>query len=156
MEPQNKKERSILFRRFLLVFVVGILLVMIPFYFTIKLPERENSQTSEELHTLQQQVDLQKDFAVRIDTLLHLFDGYDSKNVDIDKLKADIGFILSEMETSIAADTSWMNRMDNDMILTFLELKKAKDSLKELEMELAKCRRSLNAKVRSRPSHTLD
>ena len=156
MEPQNKKERSILFRRFLLVFIVGILLVMIPFYFIIKLPERENSQTSEELFKLQQQVDLQKDFAVRIDTLHHLFDGYDSKNVDIDKLKADIGSILSEMEKSIPADTSWMNRMDNDIILTFLDLKKAKDSLKELEAELAKCRRRVNTTKTSRPSNSLD
>ena len=157
MEPQNKKERSTIFRRFLIVFVVGILLIMIPFYFTIKLPERETKQTSEELQKLQEQVDFQKDFfAVRIDSVKQLFDGYDTKNVDVDKLNADIGFILSEMENSIAADTSCMNSMNEDIIQTFLDLKRCENSLKEVSQELARCKRSLTSTKRSRPTNTLE
>ncbi len=157
MEPQNNKERKIVIRRFIAMFAAGVLLVTIPLYFTIRLPERENKQASEDLQNLQEQVNFQKDyFAVRVDSVKHLLDSYDSKNVDIDKLNADIGFILSEMENSIAADTSWVFAMNKTIIQTLLDLKKTRNSLLETSKELSQCRSSLNRSQRSRPSNTLD
>ena len=150
MEPQNKNERRSVFQRFLALFIAGILLVTIPFYFTIRLPDRENKLTSEELQILQEQVNFQRDyFAVRIDSVSHLLEGYESKNTDIDMLNADIGFILSEMGKSISANTSWRYAMNENIIQAFLGLKKATN-------ELSECRNNLKTAKASRPANSLD
>jgi hypothetical protein len=152
MEPQNRKERRIVFQRFLALFIVGILLVTIPFYFTIRLPDRENKHTSAELQDLQEQVNFQRDyFAVRLDSVKQLLDSYDSKNEDIDMLNADIGFILSEMEKSIAADSTWRYGMNENIIQSLLSIKKTKSSLLEIEEKLSECEAT-----KSQPVNSLD
>jgi len=157
MEPQNKPERNKSIRRFSALFIGGILLVAIPLYLTMRLPGRENRLTSEELQNLQAQLDFQRDyFALRMDSVKHLLDSYDTDGIDIDKLNADIGFLLSEMENSIAEDTSWRFNMYENIIDTYLSVKKTHNSLKEVSAELAKCRSGLRSSRARRPSDSLD
>ncbi|MCK4746833.1 MAG: hypothetical protein KAT15_07360 [Bacteroidales bacterium] len=156
MEPQNKKERSRLILRFLVLFIIAVLLVTIPFYFTIRLPAKENRRASEELLRLQKQLDFQRDyFAVRMDSVKHLLDTYKSEDVDVDKLNADIGFLLSKMEQSFAADTSWRFDMYENIIQTYLSIKKTQNSLMKVSSDLAKCR-SRRTSAPKRPTDSLD
>ena len=164
MEPQNKKVRRNVFLKFFALFITGILLVTIPFYFTISLPDRENKDTAEELQTLQEQVNFQRDyFAVRMDSVKGLLDSYDSKSVDIDMLNADIGFLLSEMEKSFAADTSWRHGMYKNVVQSYLSIKKTKNTLKDANEDLSDCqdtlkkaKDNLKSSKGSRPSDSLD
>ncbi|MCK5279919.1 MAG: hypothetical protein KAK04_15295 [Cyclobacteriaceae bacterium] len=151
MEPQNKNKRRKVFLRFLALFIIGILLVTIPLYFTIRLPQQENKLTSEELHTLQEQVIFQRDyFAARMDSVKNLLDSYDSKDVDIDMLNADIGFLLSEMEKSFAEDTSWRKYMYENIVQSYLGIKKTKNSLIDVNEELSNCENNLKT-AQSKP-----
>ena len=143
MEAQNTKERKKVTFRFSVLFIACILLVAIPLYFTIGLPGKESKQTSEELQILQEKSDFQKDFfAVRMDSVKHLMDSYDSDGVDRDKLNADIGFLLSEMANSIAGDTSWRFNMYENIIDSYLSIKSSKNELMKVTAELAKCKSS--------------
>ena len=144
MKAQNIHERRKVLLRFLALFVIGILLVTIPFYFTIRLPQKENKLTSEELQILQEQVIFQRDyFAVHMDSVKNLLDSYDTKEMDIDKLNADIGILLSEMEHSFAEDTSWRKSMYENIVLTYLEIKKSKNLIIDVNEELSNCENNL-------------
>jgi len=157
MEPKNKKERRKFFLRALALFITGILIVMVPFYFTIRLPQKENKITSNELLVLQEQMNFQKDFfAVRMDSVKRLLDSYNSQKVDIDKLNADIGFLLSEMEQSIATDTTWRAGMYNNIVQTYISLKKSKNSHLKLSTDLSKCKGDLKKAKKPRQTDSLD
>ena len=138
MEPKNKQEKRKLYFRFLFVFIIAILIATIPIYLTMQLVRQENKLTAKELQVLQDKIDFQRNIAVQIDSVNHMFEDYDSPSVDIDKLNADIGILLSDMENSIPADTSWQSIMNINIIQTYLSLKKSKNSIIELQNDLAK------------------
>jgi hypothetical protein len=139
MEPKNKQERKKLTLRFLVFFIVAILIAIVPIYLTLQILRQENKIIVKELQLLQDKIDFQKDFAVQIDSVYHMFEGYYSQSDDIDKLNADIGNLLSDMQNSIPADTSWQSWMNNTIINTYLSLKKSHTSYTELQQELAEC-----------------
>jgi cytochrome c oxidase assembly protein Cox11 len=140
MEPKNKQERRKLYLRFLVVFIIAILIATVPIYLTMQILRQENKLTAQELQLLQDKIDFQRNFAVQIDSVNLMFDGYYSQSVDIDKLNADIGNLLSDMENAITEDTSWQSWMNITIIQTYLSLKKSNTSFIELQHELAKCK----------------
>lgn len=140
MEPKNKQERKKLTLRFLVFFIVAILIAIVPIYLTLQIQGQEHKITANELQQLQDKIDLQKEFALQIDSVYNMFEGYYSQSVDIDKLNADIGILLSDMQNSIPADTSWQSWMNNTIINTYLSLKKSHTSYMELQHELAECK----------------
>jgi len=155
MEPENKKELKAHFNKFLALFIVSVLILLIPFYFTIRLPAMENNMQAGELKNIQEKVEFQRDFfTVRMDSVMQLMELYSSKSVDIDKLNADIGFLLSEMENAIVEDTTWWAGMNHNIVDTYLSLKKTnntlletRQNLKEVYKELKQCKKDLkNAK----------
>jgi phosphoenolpyruvate carboxylase len=158
MDPLNKRERTETFLKFLGVFILGIIIVLIPFYFIIRLPERENKLMNEKFRNLEEQLKFQKKyFAVRMDSVKNMLDDFDSQGIDIDKLNADIGFVLSDMEKSIVADTSWKAGLYKNIIQTYLDLQKAKNSILETRDDLKECQKNLkNARGRQKPKDSLD
>ena len=108
--------------------------------YTLQILRQEQKITVKELQLLQDKIDFQRDFAAQIDSVNLMFEGYYSQSVDIDKLNADIGILLSDMENSIPADTSWQSWMNITIIQTYLSLKKSHTSYIELQHELAECK----------------
>jgi hypothetical protein len=162
MEPLNKNERGKGMMRFLLLFIAGILIVMIPFYFLIRLPEKEQQVNSDQLNSLQDQLNFQKDFTVRMDSAMHMMDRYTMPDVDIDKLNADIGLILSEMDKSIGVEDNSSSGMYKSMIKVLVELKKARQAnlkysadLIKAQKDAADCQKELE-KAKEKPSDSLE
>jgi biopolymer transport protein ExbD len=161
MEPLNKSERNRGMIRFLIVFVAGILIVLIPFYFLVRLPEKEQQVNSEQLNSLQGQLDFQKSFTAKMDSVMKMMERYDLADVDMDKLNADIGLVLSEMGNSIktgADDSGHYQKVVNVLV----ELKKAKSGSLKSSADLDKARKDLEecqkemAKMKEKPSDSLE
>jgi len=162
MEPLNKNERSKVTLRFLVLFIAGILIIMIPFYFVIRLPEKEQLVNSDQLNSLQGQLDFQKQFTVRIDSAMRMMDKYARPDVDIDKLNADIGLILSDMDKSIGTEGTSNNAMYKSIMNVLIELKKARSAnlkctadLDKAQKDLLECQKELE-KSKSKPSDSLE
>ena len=162
MEPLNKNERNKSTLKFLGLFIAGILIVLIPFYFLIKLPEKQQQVNSDQLNSLQGQLNFQKEFTVRMDSAMHLMDKYAMPDVDIDKLNADIGVILSEMDKSIGTAKNSSTGMYKNMLNVLTELKKARSSgiknsadLAKALKDLAECQKELE-KAKTKPSDSLE
>jgi hypothetical protein len=162
MEPLNKSERKKSTLRFLLLFIIGILIVLIPFFFLIRLPEKEQQVNSDQLNTMQGQLDFQRDFTIRMDTVMSMMNKYPLPEVDIDKLNADIGLILSEMEKSIGTEDNSSTGLYRSAIKVLIELKKARNTnlknavdLSKMKKELDECMKELE-KAKSKPSDSLE
>ncbi|MCX6223462.1 MAG: type VI secretion system TssO, partial [Bacteroidia bacterium] len=162
MEPLNKKERSKGTMRFLVLFIAGILIVLIPFYFLIRLPEKEQQVSSDQLNSLQGQLNFQKEFTIRMDSAMRLMDRYAEPGVDIDKLNPDIGLILSEMDKSIGTEVNSSTGMYKSVINVLTELKKARSANLKNSADLAKALKDLAdvqkelEKAKEKPSDSLE
>ncbi len=162
MEPLNKSERSQGTMKFLALFIAGILIVLIPFYFLIRLPEKEQQVSSDQLNSLQGQLNFQKEFTIRMDTVMSLMDKYTRPEVDIDKLNADIGLILSEMDKSIGTENNSSTGMYRTVINVLTELKKARNANLKCAADLAKAQKDLAEtqkeleKATEKPSDSLE
>lgn len=144
MEPLNKKERTSFLLKFLVTFIIGILIVLIPFYFLLRLPEFENDIMTKDFRNMQEQMKYQKDvFAVQVDAAMSLVNKYDIPNQDIDKLNADLGLLISEMEKPFVSDTTWSGKMYNNVVKSFIDLKKAKNDKMRSQIELMECKKDL-------------
>jgi hypothetical protein len=94
---------------------------------------------------MQVQMKYQKDvFAVQIDSVRRLVGKYDIENQDIDKLNADLGILLSEMEKPFVNDTTWSGNMYKNIVKSFIDLKKAKNDKIKSENELKNCKQDLD------------
>lgn len=162
MEPLNKNERGQVTWRFLALFIAGILIVLIPFYFLIRLPEKEQQVNSDQLNSLQGQLNFQKEFTIRMDSAMHMMDKYTMADVDIDKLNADIGLILSDMGKSIGTEENSSTGMYKSVINVLVELKKVRNANLKNSADLAKalkdledCKKDLE-KASEKPSDSLE
>ncbi len=144
MEPLNKKERRKFIFRFSVAFIIGILIILIPFYFLVRMPSYENAIMAMDYKNIQKHVKYQKEvFAVQTEAARKLFEKFDLPNQDIDKLNADLGELLSEMEKPYAGDTTWVARMYQNIVKSFTDLKKAKNDKIKSEKDLIECKQDL-------------
>jgi hypothetical protein len=146
MEPLNKKERSLFILKFTAAFAGGIIILLIPFYFILRMPSDENSIRAEDFNSIQKQIKFQEDvFAAKIDTARIIVQKYDLPGQDIDKLNADLGLLLSEMENTYQdKDTpAWIKKMYDDIVKSFIDLKKAKNDKIRSDNDLKECKQDL-------------
>jgi len=164
MEPLNKKERTSFIIKFSASFIAGILIVLIPFYFMLRMPAYENSILTKDFKNMQIQMNHQKEvFAVQIDSIGRMVDKYDLPDEDIDKLNADLGIMLSETEKPFVNDTAWSGRMYKNIVNSYIDLKKAKNDriksdndLKECQQELEKIKEAAKEAANMEPPATKD
>lgn len=144
MEPLNKKERTNFIIKFSASFIAGILIILIPFYFILRLPVYENAILTKDVQSMQKLMMNQKNvFTVQIDSVKRMVNRYDLVNQDIDKLNAEMGSYLNKMEEPYTSDTSWSGKMYKNIIQLFFDLKKAKNDKNKIEKDLKDCSKEL-------------
>ena len=144
MEPLNKKERTSFIIKFSASFIIGILIVLIPFYFILRLPVYENALMTKELREMRILMQKQRDvYAVTIDSVMRTVAKYDLANQDIEILNAHLATLISKMEEPFSNDTTWSGRMYKNIIKSFIDLKKAKNDKIKSENELKDCKQDL-------------
>jgi len=144
MEPLNKKERTRFFIKFLFAFIIGILIIIVPFYFLFDWPEFENDVMTKDYKKIQERVKFQKEvFAIDVASARAIIEKYEVPNQDIDKLNADLGNLISRMEESYASDTTWSGIMYQHIVKSFIDLKKAKNDIIKASKDLNDCKKDL-------------
>ena len=144
MEPLNKKERTSFIIKFSTSFIVGILIVLIPFYFMLRLPVYENALMTKELREMRILMQKQRDvYAVTIDSVMRTVAKYDLANQDIEILNARLATLISKMEEPFSNDTTWSGRMYNNIANSFLDLKKTKNDIIQSDNDLKDCQQEL-------------
>jgi hypothetical protein len=139
MKPLNKKTRSQKLFHFLVLFIGGILIVMIPFYFIIRLPAKENAVRAEEFNSLEGQLTFQKNyFSVQMDSANHMLARYGTPGIDVDKLNGTMGLLLSDMEKQIGTENVWTTAMYRNIIGLIVEMKQARNDILRKDAEIAK------------------
>jgi hypothetical protein len=144
MEPLNKKERAGFIFKFAAVFILGILVVLIPFYFIFRMPAYENSLMTKELRDMRDLMKKQKEvYAVAIDSVMTAFDRYDLAGQDVNVLDEKLARLIVNLEEPFRTDTSWSGRMYKNVARSFIDLKKAMDAKIKSDSDLKECQQDM-------------
>jgi hypothetical protein len=144
MEPLNKKDRTGFIIKFSASFLVGILIIMIPFYFLLELPKYEHSNLSKNLTVLERQMNYQRDtLAIQIDSLKRLVNRLDLPNPQVGLIDGEIGQYISKIQLPFINDTSWAGGMYRNIVKSYIDLKDAKMARFKLEKDLNDCKKEL-------------
>jgi len=150
MEPLNKKERTGFIFKFSASFIVGILIVLIPFYFLIQMPKYEHSSLSKDLTELQHQMVYQRDtFAVQIDSVKRMINKFDLPNPQVGVIAGDIEHYISTVQLHFINDTSWSGRMYKNIVKSYIDLKDAKLGKIKTDKDLIDCKGDLDKAVKA-------
>jgi len=157
MKPKNSKERQSSFFRFLGLFLLTVITILVAVYFNFKIPSKENKQLREQATIINKDIKFQNEFYNNMKVINNLLDSLNSikdSEVYVDVLKKSIIERLYDLEKTIPTNYS-TNRFDFYMDITSLytELLEGKVKLRSLsnaeaEIEeygeaLEDCRRKL-------------
>jgi hypothetical protein len=129
----NAKERNQAFLKFLLFFLLTIVLVVTAIYFDFRLPLKENSYLQKEIDQ-QRQIDRnQESFVNTMQETVVLLDSLDKPGTDRIQIGLKLDQKLSELEGLRQKDFSIYGKMDEAIYDKFWKLYQAKMKLQKLD-----------------------
>jgi DNA repair ATPase RecN len=143
----NAKERNKAFLKFLLFFVLTLILVITAIYFDFRLPIKENSYLQKEIDLQRQIEHNQENFVNTMHESVILLDSLDRPGTDIVQINAQLDQRLTELDGLKQKDFSAYGKMDKVIVDKFWDLYHAKSKLRKLdedENSIAKMRADLN------------
>ncbi len=133
MEVLNKKERTSSFLLFLLMFVITIGILFTAFFFSYKLPWKENEVLRAENQKIRYEFLYQKKFIQALEGVDKQIDSLDKTREGYFFLEQSINADLIDLKSDIPKDSLEDRSMYENLILTYKKLVDAKRDLKQVE-----------------------
>lgn len=136
MKPENYKERIYSIIKFAILFVFTVFLIVLSFFFDFnKLPIKENRTLREQALTIEKETEFQQEFSKQMMEIKVLIDSLD------DSPKKDVELISNSASKKInlllqmipEKDTTFRQKMYNNIVQTYYDLRDAKEELKDFE-----------------------
>jgi hypothetical protein len=130
----NSKERNEAFLKFLLFFLVTVILIVLAVFFNYRLPRSENKVLQEEVNIERQQEAVQSKFVTKMTEAITLLDSMDKGTVNVEQINSQLSGKLTEMELLRQKDDpSPYGRMHNAILDKLFQLKQSKGLVRELQ-----------------------
>lgn len=129
----NSKERSEAFLKFLVFFVVTLILVILAIYFNFRLPIRENKMLQDEIETQRQQDMNQSKFVTKMQEAVILLDSLGKGGPNADQINLQLNGKLAEMAGLQQKDNNLYGKMDKAIVEKFSDLQLWKRNLLSLQ-----------------------
>ena len=133
MEVLNKKERTSSFLLFLLMFAITIGILFTAFFFSYKLPWKENEVLRAENQKIRYEFLYQKRFMTSLEDIDKKIDSLDNAREGYFFLEHSINADLIDLKSDIPKDSLGDRGMYENLILTYKKLVDAKRDLKQVE-----------------------
>src|SRR5450432_2567324 len=133
LKALNAKERNRAFLKFLLFFLLTLVLVVTAIYFDFKLPLKENSYLQKEIDQQRQIEHNQENFVNMMNDAVKLLDSLDKPGTDMTQINAQLEQKLLELDGLKQKDFRAYGKMDKAIVEKFLDLGRAKPKLRKLE-----------------------
>ena len=133
MEILNKKERTNSFFLFLLMFVITVGILFSAFFFSYKLPWKENAMLRAENQKIRYEILFQKKFIKNLEQVDKLIDSLENTREGYFFLEQSINAELIKIKGEIPKDSLNDKSMYENLVLTYKKLMDAKRDLKQVE-----------------------
>jgi hypothetical protein len=129
----NSKERNEAFLKFLVFFLVTLILVVLAIYFNFRLPIRENKMLQDEIETQRQQDMLQSKFVAKMQEAVILLDSLGKGGPNADQVNLQLSGKLAELNGLQLKDNNLYGKMDKAIVEKFSDLQLWKKNLLNLQ-----------------------
>lgn len=131
-KPINSAERNSAFWKFLLFFILAVLMVTTAVYFDFKLPYKENELLKEKSEQIRLQAMAQEKFTSNMIQAKALIDSMDKTGVNVKYISDQVTDKLRELTNMHITDSSLQGRMNKVIIDVYLDYNKIKSSMTNL------------------------
>ncbi len=125
MDPLNTQERNSAFMKFILIFVVTMVLVLIAAFFDVVVPRKENRDLIKQNRMLQDQMRAQEQILEKMDSIKVLLIKLDQPNADVTTLDASIASMIIQMQ-AYENDSTTLGRIMKSVNIAYTGLKNEK------------------------------
>ena len=134
MRPINQKERSDLFWKFLLFFVITIILVTSAIYINVQLPVQENKLLKIRYDQVNKELEFQSVFSKKMNDVRNILDSINNSGQNVLYLEQLASTKLAGMKESIPPSDSIRHKaMYDHIIQTLIALQHSKRNLRDFK-----------------------
>jgi hypothetical protein len=134
----NSQERNQAFLKFLLFFLITVVLIITAVFFNFRLPVRENKMLQAEVDIQRTQDVNQQKFVSAAQEMVTLLDSLDKKGTNFEQVNLSINSKLQELAILQQKDNTIYGKMDKIMIDKLAELQQSKRSLQDANNSINK------------------
>ena len=132
MRPLNYKDRRRTFLRFLIMFLITVILTVSALFINFRIPVSENRQLKAGYETVNRELDFQSDFTRKFNEVKEILDTIDQPGANALYLEQLVSSKLAGMKEAIPVKDSLRQRKMYDYIIqSLLSLQESKRNLKE-------------------------
>ena len=134
MKPKNSKERSNSFLKFLALFLVTIIFVILAVYFNYEIPSKENELLRDQAKVMEEDLKFQNTFYNEMEHIKGLIDSLNTPGQNNSYQNSLISTKLVELRKSIPTeDETFRYDMYASIVKLHAELQDTKEELKSLQ-----------------------
>ena len=130
MKPKNSAERSKVFTRFIIFYIISIAIILVAVYFGVRVPVRQNKQLQAQLDVAQQESDFDRRFFGLMSETKHLLDTVNMSGPQTDVVEGRITQKIQEMDAMINQDSIRGKRIYSQVVQYFTDAKNDKKMIR--------------------------
>ena len=152
----NSQERNQAFVKFLLFFLITVVLILFAVFFNFKLPLRVNKMLQSEVDVQRIQDANQQKFVNRMQEAIVLLDSLDKKGINAEQINLQLNSKMAELAVLQQKDNTLYGKMNKVIVYRLTELQQNKKTIQDLsgntarvvslQAELDKCKEQLTIK----------
>ena len=154
MKPKNSKERRSAFFKFLGLFLVTMLTLLVAVYFNFKVPNKENALLKTQVKAVEKEMTFQNDFSAEMESIKSMIDSLDVPGQNVPYQNSKISEKLVSLQKTIPTkDSTFRYDMYSNIVAAYadlqqsegelIDLKDAKNTIEDYKEALEKCRNDL-------------
>jgi hypothetical protein len=134
----NSQERNQAFLKFLLFFLVTVVLIITAVFFNFRLPVRENKMLQSEVDIQRTQDVSQQKFVGLMQDAVRLLDSLDKPGTNVEQINLQLNSKIHDLAGIEQNENTIYGKMDKIIIDKFVELQQAKKNLQDSKSNLSK------------------
>lgn len=132
MEPLNKRERVKAYYRFLLFFLITVVVIILAVFINYQIPMKENKILRVQYEQLNKELEFQTSFSRKMNEVQNILDSINNTGQNVPYLEQLVSTKLAAMKESIPVNDSLKQRKMYDYtIQTLLTLQDSKRNLRD-------------------------
>lgn len=129
MEPINKADRRKTFTKFLLFFILTILIITTTIFFSIEVPYKQNDQLLTEMRTEARDQEFSESFMIDMQAIYAMVDSLGTTAQRPDLLDSKITTEIKRLNAKVEADSAFHKSMYRSVVFILNDLQTAKKQL---------------------------
>ena len=134
----NSQDRNQAFLKFLLFFIITVILIIVAIFFDYRMPIRENRMLQDEVDVQRQRETNQQKFVQKLDEVLPLLDSIGTSGANNEILKVQVSGKINDLSGLQENSNTVTGKMNKVIIEKLTELMNNKNQLMEMDTKVRK------------------